>query len=376
MTITLGPTSSGHGGDAFTDYEVAQMYRAMLDTGVCQNVTVAGSPGGDLEVTAGSGLQVVVATGQAMMYGVWMQNDASLPIALATADPSLPRYDLIVVKKDISANPMISIVKKTGTPASSPVAPTPTQTDSVWELALARIHVVAGATSLSGGDITDERLYATPRIAPLTINSGMFAPGAVDDTALGVRTVDDTETIATNTAELTDLLSAIVNQLKTLKNDGTNWYDPIPLQKTLFYLSEVATNERMAQEVDSRDNAVSGTTDVDYAGYSSTHIAQFVASLSFTYVNGTPQKPKGYVRYYSPRLSTFVLAYFQLANTAARGQYLDGSQATSPGNNQDCVTSPLSFYADANHGIEIHFQDPGGTPSGHVTVGLMRYPGS
>lgn len=377
MTTRLGPTSAGHGGDAFTDEDVQDYGDTLLSTGVSQYATIGGSYGDDLEVTVGSGLQVLVGTGQAWVRGAWFKSDASTAIALSAADPSLDRYDLIVLKKDISANPMLSLTKRTGTPGSSPVAPTPTQNETVWELVLCKVHVVAGATTLSGGDLTDQRIFARANIGDHTINTAKYAPGSVDDAAIGDITVDDTTTIATDTEALSVLLSAIVNQLKTLKNDGTEWYDPIDVTKSLYYLSGVLS-ETPKTWVNNKDVHITSTTDVDHCGYSdsspSTELGQFVATLSFVYKNGTPQKPKGYIRYYSARLAINTVAYFQLANTAARGQYLDGSQATSPGNNQDCVTSPLSFYADASHGIEIHFQDPGGTPDCYVTVGLTQLP--
>src|SRR5579885_3188318 len=74
----------------------------------------------NLAVSAGSGMQVNIATGKAALTGLWYYNDASLPLTIAAADSSNPRLDLVVIQANISAQSIAAVVK-TGTPASSPV---------------------------------------------------------------------------------------------------------------------------------------------------------------------------------------------------------------------------------------------------------------
>lgn len=156
MTVTYGPFSSGAGASV-SDTIWGEMAKAFLGTGVLKGVAISGGAGGDLAVTAGAALSINIATGQAMVYGRWVQNDASFNIVLSAADPTNPRIDYIVCKMD-NTSKTVSFVAKTGTPAASPVAPTLTQTSTTWELGLYTVAVPAAATV--PGAITDQRTYA------------------------------------------------------------------------------------------------------------------------------------------------------------------------------------------------------------------------
>jgi hypothetical protein len=113
--------------------------------------------GTELKVTAGTGLQVAVAAGQAMVRGHYYVSTASENLTIATANASNPRIDSIVLTLDPTANTIVLAVVA-GTAASSPVAPTLTQTDSgVYQYQLATVLVPAAATSVS--TITDKRTF-------------------------------------------------------------------------------------------------------------------------------------------------------------------------------------------------------------------------
>lgn len=119
---------------------------------------VNGTPAGtELKVTAGTGLVVAVAAGQAMVRGHYYISTASENLTLTAANPTNPRIDSIVLTLDPSANSIVLAVVA-GTPASSPVAPTLTQTDAgVYQYQLATVAVAAGAGSV--GTITDTRNF-------------------------------------------------------------------------------------------------------------------------------------------------------------------------------------------------------------------------
>lgn len=161
MTFSYGPYSSG-GGSTLSDAQWGEFAKALLGTGVIKGALIAGSAGNDFAVTApGSGMTVNVGTGQAMVYGHWCQNDASSAQTIGAADPSNPRIDRVVLKHDVTAK-TVSIVVKAGTPAPSPSAPSLTQTPSTWEMSLCQVAVGAGVSSISNGNVTDERTYAVP----------------------------------------------------------------------------------------------------------------------------------------------------------------------------------------------------------------------
>ena len=87
-------------------------------------------------------------------------NDAATTVAIATADPSQPRIDRVVVKVQDSfysgATNAVSFAVVTGTPAGSPVAPAAPANS----LTLALVAVAAGATSIVNANITDSRVTA------------------------------------------------------------------------------------------------------------------------------------------------------------------------------------------------------------------------
>lgn len=152
-----------------TETQFSQMFRTL-------NAGVNGSPSGtELQVTAGTGLQVAVAAGQAMVRGHFYISTASENLTIAAANASNPRIDSVVLRLDPTANSILLAVV-TGTPASSPVAPTLTQTDAgVFEFQLATVLVPAAATSVS--TITDTRSFMGSRIGVWSTASRPSAPG-------------------------------------------------------------------------------------------------------------------------------------------------------------------------------------------------------
>lgn len=101
-------------------------------------------------------MSVSVSTGFAFAEGHWYESDAIKTIPLATAHPTSPRIDRIVVQLDRLAARKFSVVALTGTPAAAPVAPALTRSSSIHELALADVLVPAGADK--AGTIMDRRM--------------------------------------------------------------------------------------------------------------------------------------------------------------------------------------------------------------------------
>jgi hypothetical protein len=121
---------------------------------------VNGIPTGtDLRVTANSsGMQVFVAAGQAMVRGHFYASTASETLTIDSANTS-PRIDSIILRLNPSANSVILAVVK-GTAATTPVAPTLTQTDSGnFEFKLADVRVEANATTIDANKVTDSRQF-------------------------------------------------------------------------------------------------------------------------------------------------------------------------------------------------------------------------
>lgn len=127
---------------------------AIISTGVRR------SGDNDLYVTAAGGMALSVAVGRAWINGRWYFNnttftDFTVPTA-PTGDRA--RVDRVVLRLTIQGTTQnISLAYLTGSVAESPVAPSLTRTESVYEIALADIYVAPAVTSISQSNITDQR---------------------------------------------------------------------------------------------------------------------------------------------------------------------------------------------------------------------------
>ena len=111
--------------------------------------------GGDkLKVTAGTGLTVSVAAGEACINGYRYTNTTPKTLTLAAANAYYARIDRVIVRWDKQARTMTAQVL-TGEPSSAPVAPSLIRTAVVYDICLATVTVPANATA--AGTITDTR---------------------------------------------------------------------------------------------------------------------------------------------------------------------------------------------------------------------------
>ena len=130
-----------------------------------------------LEVSAGTGLAVDVAAGEAMVRGHYYESDAVESLALATADATNGRIDTVILRLDPTANSVVVAVK-TGTAAGSPVAPTLVQTDAgIFEQALA--NVLVPATAGVPSTITDRREFMGTRLGSWATDGRPLPAGRV-----------------------------------------------------------------------------------------------------------------------------------------------------------------------------------------------------
>lgn len=118
---------------------------------------------GDMPVSAGAGMNVVVGSGSAVVAGTenseqggyYVENVGDLTLSLAAADSTNDRHDLIVVRvRDEQYSGLVSeaqIVPVTGTPSATPVDPAV----PVNSIVLARV-LVESSTTVPGA-ITDLR---------------------------------------------------------------------------------------------------------------------------------------------------------------------------------------------------------------------------
>lgn len=148
--------------DVAGDRQLDTVQWARHTAGMVGNGVVSGFAS-ELEVvpTAPESLAVDVSLGRFWVEGRYFEVfSAAETVTLATADPTDPRIDRIVVRRSI-ANREVTVEALTGTPAVSPDPPALTQSPSGdWEESLAQIAVAANETVIAAADITDERSFA------------------------------------------------------------------------------------------------------------------------------------------------------------------------------------------------------------------------
>ena len=141
-----------------------QILQSLVNPGVVSSgdfaVTANGTPNMSVNVAAGFG--VVPGTQSSPVQGAYhAYNDGTVNLAIAAADATNPRHDLVVLSIQDSSysgsNNQALVQVVTGTPAGSPADPA-TPANSI---VLARVQVNAAVSSITSGNITDLRTFAT-----------------------------------------------------------------------------------------------------------------------------------------------------------------------------------------------------------------------
>ncbi len=153
-----------------------------------------------VDVSAGRALYAITNTNltPSKTYKIYHESDAVVTVPIATADPTNPRIDIIVMQCSVATNPdsssgnIASIIVVKGTAAGSPSAPaTPANS-----LLLANIAVAAGAASIVTANITDERAYVQVNSGNLLDIARATETAALrNDTPTWLGTVSGTNTI-------------------------------------------------------------------------------------------------------------------------------------------------------------------------------------
>ena len=110
--------------------------------------------GNKFSTRPGNSMSVIVGSGRAWFDHSWIYNDSDLLISVPLSNSLLTRIDMICIEtnwEDTVRKNDIKLIQ--GTPASSPVRPTPVRSSKVNQYPIAFITIPAGATSLTAGNI-------------------------------------------------------------------------------------------------------------------------------------------------------------------------------------------------------------------------------
>ncbi|WP_213083932.1 hypothetical protein [Rossellomorea marisflavi] len=112
----------------------------------------------DLQVIEKTNMTVSLLAGYAFANGYMYENTSALDLTADVANTTYDRIDRVVIRFDNTPTErrVYAYIKK-GTPAANPVPPAMYRGDSVFELSVAQILVVAGKSYVEQSQITDER---------------------------------------------------------------------------------------------------------------------------------------------------------------------------------------------------------------------------
>lgn len=142
--------------------------------------------------------------------GYRLYNDSLLSLAIAAANATNPRIDIVIAAVNTNTNPYTPVVQVvTGTPGASPIAPT--MPAGFVGIILAQVYVAANATSIVQANVTDLRTVAA-------LKGANGIPYAVD-TSVTANTV--TASITPAPASYTDGLAVCVKIANTTTGAAT-----------------------------------------------------------------------------------------------------------------------------------------------------------
>ena len=148
--IKSGFFNSLNGDRLYNAEDMSEYFDGLITNGVYETI------GQKFNVSAGGGMTINVGTGRAMIDCHWIKNDAVINIPITAADVQLSRYDCVVIKLDLNEREMtIEVIE--GTPATTPVSPAFTDSETVKYLLLAEIYVRAGTSTVPNNRIYDKR---------------------------------------------------------------------------------------------------------------------------------------------------------------------------------------------------------------------------
>ena len=150
MAITSGFFNSVSNDRKYYASQFGEMFNGLIKDGVFETV------GKGMLVAPVSGLSVKVQSGRAWFDGTWTSIVGDESLTCAAANTVHPRIDTVVLEVNKDVNTRANSVKIIqGTPATNPLRPVLTNTESIKQYPLADIRVAANATDLTQSSIVN-----------------------------------------------------------------------------------------------------------------------------------------------------------------------------------------------------------------------------
>lgn len=150
MSLTSGFFDSFNEDRKYNSLQFSSIFDGIISDGIYATY------GDYFLVSPVSGMNIKVGTGRAWLDHTWTLNDADYPLTVEDAEVVLKRIDTVIIEVDRSNSGRINRLRiLKGTPASAPVAPQLTKTESLKQYPLADILVKPNATEIVAVDITN-----------------------------------------------------------------------------------------------------------------------------------------------------------------------------------------------------------------------------
>jgi hypothetical protein len=153
VTKTIAFFDAGAGANV-TEATWAKAARWWLGTGVIPDYLNRLEPYAD-----GTAMSVKVRSGAVWGDGHYYEETDEETLAIAAANATNPRIDLVVLRVDRTLND-IDLAVITGTAAATPSVPALTQTAATWEIPLAQVRVNAAVATIAAANVADLRPFA------------------------------------------------------------------------------------------------------------------------------------------------------------------------------------------------------------------------
>lgn len=137
---------------AVTSAPLRKLIKSLFTSGVLPNSST------NMQVSADTGMNVIVHPGFAICNGCLKLEEASRTLAVQASNATYDRIDTVVLRlNDNDSERICDFYIKEGVPASSPIRAELTRSESVWELGLADLFIAKNSTAVSNQRITDTR---------------------------------------------------------------------------------------------------------------------------------------------------------------------------------------------------------------------------
>ena len=151
-------------GSGNTEANWREFMRRMVVSGVIREVD------GEMRVFADStGMQVKIDPGEVVIEGHWGKIASQKILPISSANPSNPRFDLVVARARFDLD-KVEYTVINGTPATFPLPPSMTRDATTWDIPLALVLVGAGVSTITSASVRLCREWG-----------GMTPPTVVDD---------------------------------------------------------------------------------------------------------------------------------------------------------------------------------------------------